>query len=120
MTTLKRQEIYANTYRDLDHLRAYIVAFIEQYFNRDRLQSALGYHAPEESSMRLVRRTRRPEPDPRLGHLPDPLPEHGARIAMTPIVIGGPRTADGSAGASLTHRIRGAQICHHTPLPRGP
>ena len=54
-----------------------------------------------------------PVPDPRLGHLPEPLPECGAGIAMTPIVVGGPRTADGSAGAPLTHRIRGAQIPHH-------
>ena len=48
MKTLKREEIYANTYRDLDHLRVNIAAFIEQYYNRDRLHSALGYHTPEE------------------------------------------------------------------------
>ena len=48
MKTLKREEIYANTYRDLDHLRANIAAFIEQYYNRVRLHSALGYHSPEE------------------------------------------------------------------------
>ena len=48
MKTLKREEIYANTYRDLDHLRANIAAFIERYYNRDRLHSALGYHSPEE------------------------------------------------------------------------
>ena len=48
MKTLKREEIYANTYRDLDHLRTNIAAFIEQYYNRDRLHSALGYHSPEE------------------------------------------------------------------------
>jgi putative transposase len=48
MKTLKREEIYANTYRDLDHLRRNIAAFIEQYYNRDRLHSALGYHSPEE------------------------------------------------------------------------
>ena len=47
MKTLKREEIYANTYRDLDHLRANIAAFIEQYYNRGRLHSALGYHSPE-------------------------------------------------------------------------
>ncbi|MEO5865212.1 MAG: IS3 family transposase [Nitrospiraceae bacterium] len=46
--TLKREEIYANIYRDLAHLRANIAAFIEQYDNRDRLHSALGYHSPEE------------------------------------------------------------------------
>ena len=47
MKTLKREEIYANTYRDLDHLRANIAAFIEQYYNRCRLHSALGYYSPE-------------------------------------------------------------------------
>jgi transposase InsO family protein len=48
MKTLKREEVYANTYRDLDHLRANIAAFIEQYYNRGRLHSALGYHSPDE------------------------------------------------------------------------
>jgi len=46
--TLKREEIYANQYRDLDHLRAEIEAFIEEYYNRCRLHSALGYLSPEE------------------------------------------------------------------------
>ena len=46
--TLKREEIYANEYRDLDHLRAEIEAFIEDYYNRCRLHSALGYLSPEE------------------------------------------------------------------------
>jgi putative transposase len=48
MKTLKREEIYANDYRDLDHLRANIKVFIEQYYNRRRLHSALGYRPPEE------------------------------------------------------------------------
>jgi transposase InsO family protein len=48
MKTLKREEIYANQYRDLDHLRANIQEFIEQYYNRQRLHSALGYLPPEE------------------------------------------------------------------------
>ena len=48
MKTLKREEIYANQYRDLDHLFANIEAFIEQYYNRCRLHSALGYRPPEE------------------------------------------------------------------------
>jgi putative transposase len=48
MKTLKREEVYANTYRDLDHLRRNIAAFIEQYDNRGRLHSALGYHSPDE------------------------------------------------------------------------
>ena len=48
MKTLKREEIYANDYRELDHLLGNIEAFIEQYYNRCRLHSALGYRPPEE------------------------------------------------------------------------
>jgi transposase InsO family protein len=48
MKTLKREEIYANRYDNLDHLRANIEEFIEQYYNRQRLHSALGYRSPEE------------------------------------------------------------------------
>jgi putative transposase len=46
--TLKREEIYANQYDDLEHLRMHIEEFIEQYYNRQRLHSALGYCSPEE------------------------------------------------------------------------
>jgi len=48
LKTLKREEIYANQYRDLEHLLANLEAFIEQYYNRCRLHSALGYLSPEE------------------------------------------------------------------------
>jgi len=48
MKTLKREEIYAGQYRDIDDLRQNIEAFIEQYYNRQRLHSALGYRPPEE------------------------------------------------------------------------
>src|SRR4029077_658786 len=50
--TLKREEIYANRYDDLEHLRANIEEFIEQYYNRLRLHSALGYQSPEEFEQR--------------------------------------------------------------------
>ena len=46
--TLKREEIYANEYRDLEHLRDHIEEFIERYYNQKRLHSALGYRTPEE------------------------------------------------------------------------
>ena len=46
--TLKREEIYANDYHDLAHLKANIKEFIERYYNRCRLHSALGYQSPEE------------------------------------------------------------------------
>jgi integrase-like protein len=53
MKTLKREEIYANDYVDLDGLRTNIEAFIEQYYNRRRLHSALGYQPPEEFEQQL-------------------------------------------------------------------
>jgi len=37
--TLKREEIYANRYDNLEHLRANIEEFIEEYYNRQRLHS---------------------------------------------------------------------------------
>lgn len=46
--TLKREEIYANCYDHLEHLRVNIEEFIERYYNRQRLHSALGYRSPEE------------------------------------------------------------------------
>jgi transposase InsO family protein len=46
--TLKREEIYANAYDDLEQLRANVEEFIERYYNRQRLHSALGYRSPEE------------------------------------------------------------------------
>ena len=54
--TLKREEIYANQYQDLDHLRANIEEFIERYYNRCRLHSALGYQSPEEFEQAAQRR----------------------------------------------------------------
>jgi transposase InsO family protein len=52
--TLKREEIYANAYRTLEHLATNIEEFIEQYYNRDRLHSALGYRPPEEFERALA------------------------------------------------------------------
>jgi putative transposase len=46
--TLKREEIYANKYDNLQHLQANMEEFIEQYYNRQRLHSALGYRSPKE------------------------------------------------------------------------
>ncbi|MGA9135524.1 MAG: IS3 family transposase [Candidatus Sulfotelmatobacter sp.] len=48
MKTLKYEEIYANDYRDREHLRANVEDFIEHYYNRRRLHSALGYRPPQE------------------------------------------------------------------------
>lgn len=48
MKTLKREEIYARDYRDLEDLLESVEGFIENYYNRCRLHSALGYVSPEE------------------------------------------------------------------------
>jgi hypothetical protein len=48
MKTLKQEEIYANQYQDLEDLRSHLHEFIEQYYNRKRLHSVLGYRSPEE------------------------------------------------------------------------
>jgi len=53
MKTLKQEEIYVNDYRDLEHLRKNIETFIDQYYNRCRLHSALGYRPPEEFEQAL-------------------------------------------------------------------
>ena len=53
MKTLKREEIYVNKYDDLEHLRANIEEFIEEYYNRQRLHSALGYRSPEEFEQQI-------------------------------------------------------------------
>jgi transposase InsO family protein len=52
MKTLKREEIYANRYRDLEDLRANVLEFIERYYNQRRLHSALGYQCPVEFEQR--------------------------------------------------------------------
>ena len=51
---LKREEIYANQYRDLDHLRGNLEEFIERYYDRQRLHSALGYRSPEDEQQAKV------------------------------------------------------------------
>ena len=39
--TFKREEIYANRYEDLGHMRVNIEEFIDRNYNRQRLHSAL-------------------------------------------------------------------------------
>jgi transposase InsO family protein len=47
MKTLKQEEIYCQQYRDLADLNEHLEEFIERYYNRLRLHSALGYRTPE-------------------------------------------------------------------------
>ena len=53
MRTLKREEINASSYRDLEDLHANIAVFIEEYYNQKRLHSALGYLSPRDFEQAL-------------------------------------------------------------------
>ena len=48
MKTLKQEEIYCNRYADFSELGEHLEEFLDTYYNRQRLHSALGYRTPEE------------------------------------------------------------------------
>ena len=54
MRTLKREEINAGAYQDLEDLRQHLEEFIERYYNQVRLHSALGYQPPAEFEAALA------------------------------------------------------------------
>jgi hypothetical protein len=45
LRTLKREEVEAKEYRNLEDLRLNVSAFIDRYYNQERLHSALGISA---------------------------------------------------------------------------
>jgi putative transposase len=55
MKIVKQAEIYPNGDADLEHMRIYIEAFIEEYYNRQRLHSTWGCRPPEEFEQRSDR-----------------------------------------------------------------
>jgi putative transposase len=54
MKTLKQEEIYTREYRDRADLEAHIGRFLEEYYNRQRLHSALNYRSPEQFERSLL------------------------------------------------------------------
>lgn len=46
MKTLKKEEVYCSEYKDLKDLTTHIEAFIDNYYNQQRLHSALDYLSP--------------------------------------------------------------------------
>ena len=70
--TLKREQIYASKYQYIDELDAHLEQFIDQYYNRLRLHSALGYKTPEEFETAYSTQTASPGPSvsfPRHGEI---------------------------------------------------
>ena len=53
--TLKQDEIYARPYQDLPELEQHMEEFMDQFYNRERLHSALGYRSPEEFEAKVAR-----------------------------------------------------------------
>lgn len=47
-SVLKKEEIYCNTYADFQQARKAIFEYIESWYNRKRIHSALGYLTPQE------------------------------------------------------------------------
>jgi putative transposase len=54
MKTLKQEEIYCRQYQDRQELAICVEDFLENYYNRRRLHSALGYTTPEEFERTLA------------------------------------------------------------------
>jgi hypothetical protein len=54
LKTLKQEEIYTRQYRDRADLEAHIGQFLERYYNRRRLHSALDYRSPEQFEQSLL------------------------------------------------------------------
>lgn len=82
MKTLKQEEIYCTAYRDLDDLSAHLEEFIERYYNRLRLHSALGYRTPEQFEADLASGEPKQSPEAatiRLFTPPDPAAASAAK-----------------------------------------
>ena len=60
MATLKREEIDARPYANLEELERHIEEFIDQTYNRVRLHSALAYFSPEQFEARQAQQKAAP------------------------------------------------------------
>lgn len=47
-SVLKKEEIYCNSYADFKQARQALFEYIESWYNRKRIHSALGYLTPQE------------------------------------------------------------------------
>ncbi len=47
-SVLKKEEIYLHTYRDFQEVRRAVFEYIEGWYNRKRVHSAIGYMTPQQ------------------------------------------------------------------------
>ena len=76
--TLKQEEIYANDYKDREDLIEHLEEFIDRYYNRLRMHSALGYRSPEQFEAETAGQLACPKLDARAATLS--FPRHGRAI----------------------------------------
>ena len=60
LKTLKQEEIYCASFSTLEALQQNLEVFIDLYYNRQRLHSALGYQSPKTSNAPLPKLIRKP------------------------------------------------------------
>jgi len=98
--TLKREQIDAIKYQYIDELNAHLEEFIDHYYNRLRLHSALGYKTPEEFEAACSTQTAAAQPTMSF-------PRHGEIYRSWKRRRGRPRKANGEpvSSGSPTHPI---------------
>ena len=52
--SLKKEEVYVNTYHDLESAKRAIFEYIESWYNRQRMHSSIGYMTPQEKEDELL------------------------------------------------------------------
>jgi len=102
MKTLQQEEVYCNQYRDLEDLRLHITEFIDQYYNRCRLHSALGYRSPAEFEAAIQAGSVAPEPAPTATVT---VSFQGIRRSIDPMA----KAKGGGAGGGLTEAKAGGR-----------
>ena len=99
---MKEEEIYCREYGGREELRANVEEFLDQYYYRQRLHSALGYQTPEEfersipviesnePTARWIFRPARRSMDPRRGSQVEGCPGGCSRSRVAEASVAGP------------------------------
>jgi len=61
-SVLKKEEIYLHTYRESSEVRGAIFEYIEGWYNRKRIHSAIGYMTPRQKTIFYEWKERRQRP----------------------------------------------------------